>query len=118
MCRNRSMSRLYGEGGTELSKKNKGLAKLRVEILAAALISLVFAFSVQKTSYYVGVSWVDRQLSSAAYLGKHALEMIRSFQNYIDENELTDEDTSRICSWQKKANVAFSLYDEATEEMT
>ena len=101
-----------------MSKKNKGLAKLRVEILAAALISLVFAFSVQKTSYYVGVSWVDRQLSSAAYLGKHALEMIRSFQNYIDENELTDEDTSRICSWQKKENVSFSLYDEATEEMT
>ena len=68
-----------------MSKKRRGLAKLRVEILAAALISLVFAFSVQKTSYYLGVSWVDRQLSSAAYLGKHALKMISSLQNYIDE---------------------------------
>ena len=118
MCRNRSMSRLYGEGGTELSKKNKGLAKLRVEILAAALISLVFAFSVQKTSYYVGVSWVDRQLSSAAYLGKHALKMISSLQNYIDEYQLSDEDTTLLSRWQKKENVSFSLYDEETEEMT
>ena len=101
-----------------MSKKRRGLAKLRVEILAAALISLVFAFSVQKTSYYLGVAWVDRQLSSAAYLGKHALEMIRSLQNYIDEYELSDEDTSRISSWQKKENVSFSLYDEDTEEMT
>lgn len=101
-----------------MSKKRRGLAKLRVEILAAALISLVFAFSVQKTSYYLGVSWVDRQLSSAAYLGKHALKMISSLQNYIDEYQLSDEDTTLLSRWQKKENVSFSLYDEETEEMT
>ena len=88
-----------------MSKKRRGLAKLRVEILAAALISLVFAFSVQKTSYYLGVSWVDRQLSSAAYLGKHALKMISSLQNYIDEYQLSDEDTTLLSRWQKKENV-------------
>lgn len=98
-----------------MSKKRRGLAKLRVEILAAALISLVFAFSVQKTSYYLGVSWVDRQLSSAAYLGKHALKMISSLQNYIDEYQLSDEDTTLLSRWQKKENVSFSLYDEETE---
>ena len=118
MCRDRNISRPYGEGVTELSRKRTGLAKLRIELLAAALVSLIFAFSVQKTSYYVGVSWVDKQLSSAAYLGKHALEMISSLQHYIDENELSDEDTSRICSWQKRENVSFSLYDETTHEMT
>lgn len=101
-----------------MSKKRNGLARLRIELLAAALISLVFAFAVQKTSYYVGVAWVDRQLSSAAYLGKHALEMIQSLQEYIDEHKLNDDDTRRICSWQKRENVSFSLYDASTEEMT
>lgn len=101
-----------------MSKPRKGLVKLRIELLAAALISLVFAFSVQKTVYYVGVAWVDKQISSAAYLGKHALGMIGSLQDYIDEYGLLDEDISRICSWQKKEQVSFSLYDEATEEIT
>lgn len=101
-----------------MSKRGRGLAKLRIELLAAALISLVFAFAVQKTSYYAGVAWVDRQLSSAAYLGRHALEMINSLQDYIDEYGLNDDDTGRICSWQKGENVSFSLYDDSTEEMT
>lgn len=101
-----------------MSKGGRGLAKLRIELLAAALISLVFAFAVQKTSYYISVAWVDRQLSSAAYLGRHALEMINSLQEYIDDYGLNDDDTGRMCSWQKQENVSFSLYDETTGEMT
>lgn len=101
-----------------MSKWKRSLAKLRIELLAAAVISLVFAYAVQKASYYIGIAWVDRQLSSAAYLGRRALEKIDLLQNYIDEHEVTDENMGRICSWQKGEDVSFSLYDEATEEMT
>ena len=44
--------------------KKKYLFRLRLELLAAALIALVVAFGVQQLGYYVVIAWVGLRKST------------------------------------------------------
>lgn len=98
--------------------KKKYLFRLRLELLAAALIALVVAFGVQQLGYYVGIAWVDKQGSSKEYLEMKGTQMIGFLQDYIDESSVKAEDTVKLCRWQRYEKISFSLYDSDTKEMT
>ena len=98
--------------------KKKYLFRLRLELLAAALIALVVAFGVQQLGYYVGIAWVDKQGSSKEYLEMKGTQMIGFLQDYIDESSVKAEDTAKLCRWQRYEKISFSLYDSDTKEMT
>ncbi len=98
--------------------RKRRFARLRLEILAAAVISLVFAFALQQAGYYLGVIWVDHITVSENYMGRHAQEMIDSLQTYIDKYKLTEADENAIIAWQKRERVSFSTYDEEKGEIT
>lgn len=98
--------------------KRSGLTKLRVELLAAALVSLAFAFAVQQIVYYAGIAWVNKRMTSEDYMEKHAARMIDSLQSYIDEQRLLEDDTSKLHHWQRREGVSFSLYDDVCQEIT
>lgn len=116
-CRNRSISRLSGAGGIGLNKK-KYLMRLRIELVAAALIALVVAFGVSQLTYYIGVAWVDKKASSKEYLEEKSQQMIDFLQDYIDESDLKSTDTKRLTAWQKYEKISFSLYDVENKEIT
>ena len=98
--------------------KKKYLFRLRVELIAAALIALVVAFGVQQLGYYVGIAWVDKKASSKEYLETKGTQMIGFLQDYINESNVKADDTAKLCKWQKYENISFSLYDPDTKEMT
>lgn len=98
--------------------KKKYLFRLRLELLAAALIALVVAFGVQQLGYYVGIAWVDKQGSSKEYLEMKGTLMIGFLQDYIDGSSVKAEDTVKLCRWQRYEKISFSLYDSDTKEMT
>ena len=117
MYRNQSTSRPSGAGGIGLNKK-KYLMRLRVELVTAALISLVVAFGISQLTYYIGVAWVDKRASSKTYLEEKSQQMIDFLQDYIDESDLKSTDTRRLTAWQKYEKISFSLYDAENREIT
>lgn len=98
--------------------KKKYLMRLRIELVAAALIALVVAFGVSQLTYYIGVAWVDKKASSKEYLEEKSQQMIDFLQDYIDESDLKSTDTKRLTAWQKYEKISFSLYDVENKEIT
>lgn len=98
--------------------KKKLFIRLRVELIAAALIALVMAFGISQLTYYTGVAWVDKRASSKEYLEQKSLQLIDFLQEYINESGLRSTDTARLMSWQKYEKISFSLYDAQKKEIT
>lgn len=96
----------------------KYFMKLRFELIAAALISLVMAFGISQLIYYSGVAWVDKKASSQEYLEKKSQQMLDYLQDYINEGEVKSTDISRLTEWQRYEKISFSLYDPKLKEIT
>lgn len=97
------------------SMKKKGFFRLRVELLFAALLSLLVAYGCHVLVKEGGSYYLDGLIASEEYMYAKNEKMSRQFQKYVEDKELLLGDTSYILQWCRDNKTSVTLYNERTQ---
>lgn len=98
-----------------MSKKSKGIFRLRVELLLAVGVSLLIAYGGFVLCVSLGNYFLDQKAFSVTYMYDKSMEMANQLRTYIQENELEVDDLDAIQEWSREAHTSVVLYDPETQ---
>lgn len=97
------------------SVKKRGFSRLRVELLFAALVSLIVAYGCHLLVKEGGSYYLDGLIASEDYMYGKNEKMSRLFQEYVDDKGLLLEDTGEILHWCRENKTSVTLYNVKTQ---
>ncbi len=97
------------------SMRKIGFSRLRVELLFAALVSLVVAYGCHILIKEGGNYYLDGLVASEEYMYGKNEKMSLLFQDYVDDHGLLLENTGDILHWCRENKTSVTLYNETTQ---
>lgn len=98
-----------------MNRKNKGVFRLRIELLLAVGVSLLLAYGSHLLITNVGNYFLDQKIFSAEYMYEKSMEMAEKLKTLIEEENLVIDDADRVKQWCKETHTSMVLYDSKTK---